>query len=78
MFSIKKVQTETTYVLQDEYNNKYTVIINESNGSDNQIWDILDGDGNSVENELVIEPIVHVIEAFKNEENLNGHEFNPN
>lgn len=77
MFRIKKVQTETTYMLHDEYNHEYVVVVNEDS-TGNLVWDILDSEGNSVENEMVIEPIVHVIEAFKNEENLNGHDFNTN
>jgi hypothetical protein len=77
MFRLKKEQTETTYRLLDEYNHEYTVIISEDHEG-NLIWDILDSDGNSVENEVLVESIVHVIEAFRDEENLKGHEFNPN
>ena len=77
MFRIKKDQTETTYLLQDEYNNKYTVIITDKHDG-NVSWDIFDPEGNSVENEMLIESIIHVIEAFKDEENLNRYEFNSN
>ena len=66
---VSKVQTKTTYSVELEEKN-YRVTIMEDYGSPKVQWEIFDSKDNEVTDAEVIEPIVHVIEAFMSESAL--------
>jgi hypothetical protein len=57
-----KLQTETTFNLEGEEVG-YTVTVMEDFTSGNIHWDIVDDDGNEVEDEDLLQEIVAIIEA---------------
>jgi hypothetical protein len=63
---VSKVHTQTAYSVELEEKN-YSVTITEDYGSPEVQWMILDSELNEVTDAEVIEPIVHVIEAFMSE-----------
>jgi hypothetical protein len=66
---VSKVQTKTTYNVELEEKN-YRVTIMEDYGSPEVQWMILDSELNEVTDAEIIEPIVHVIDAFMSENAL--------
>jgi hypothetical protein len=63
---VSKVHTQTAYSVELE-EKKYTVTITEDYGSPEVQWMIIDSESNEVTDAEIIEPIVHVIEAFMSE-----------
>jgi hypothetical protein len=66
---VSKVHTQTAYSVELE-EKKYSVTITEDYGSPEVQWIILDSELNEVTDAEIIEPIVHVIEAFMSENSL--------
>ena len=66
---VSKVHTQTAYSVELE-EKKYSVTITEDYGSPEVQWMILDSELNEVTDAEIIEPIVHVIEAFMSENAL--------
>ena len=66
---VSKVHTQTAYSVELE-EKKYSVTITEDYGSPEVQWIILDSELNEVTDAEIIEPIVHVIEAFMSENAL--------
>ena len=66
---VSKVHTQTAYSVELE-EKKYSVTITEDYGSPEVQWMILDSESNEVTDAEIIEPIVHVIDAFMSESAL--------
>ena len=66
---VSKVHTQTAYSVELE-EKKYSVTITEDYGSPEVQWMILDSESNEVTDAEIIEPIVHVIDAFMSENAL--------
>jgi hypothetical protein len=66
---VSKVHTQTAYSVELEEKN-YRVTIMEDYGSPEVQWMILDSESNEVTDAEIIEPIVHVIDAFVSESAL--------
>lgn len=66
---VSKVHTQTAYSVELE-EKKYSVTITEDYGSPEVQWMILDSESNEVTDAEIIEPIVHVIDAFLSENAL--------
>lgn len=73
---VSKVQTKTTYSVELE-KKKYSVIIMEDYGSPKVQWEIFDSELNEVTDAEVIEPVVHIIEAFMYESALRMCQYSP-